>query len=199
MGCSVQFKETAKNEERSWKMEEQVRLLEYRPISIQTQKRIERALHQRLFLVQRTRESADLEVYKVLGFTGNCYTVTISDLVGCDCPDAAISKNVCKHQLFVMLKVLRVPPNNPVIWQVALLKSELRHIFTCAPPDPRTEPRTLEGDCPICYTQLQDGATTHCLECRNAIHKDCFATWNRMCATWSRNTTCIYCRADWNS
>ena len=34
------------------------------------------------------------------------YTVKVGPLVSCDCPDAA-KGNVCKHQLFVMLKVLR--------------------------------------------------------------------------------------------
>lgn len=59
----------------------------------------------------------------MLGSTGNVYSVVISDVVSCDCPDAA-KGNACKHQLFVFLRVLRVPPSSNLIYQRALLSAE---------------------------------------------------------------------------
>lgn len=44
-----------------------------------------------------------------------------------------IRGHLCKHILFVFLKVLKVPTNSPLIYQKALLNSELEEIFTNAP------------------------------------------------------------------
>ena len=41
--------------------------------------------------------------------------------------------NLCKHILFVFLKVLKVPPSSPLIYQKALLQSELAEVFEKAP------------------------------------------------------------------
>jgi len=64
----------------------------------------------------------------VLGNTGNAYTVTISQAPSCTCPDSR-KGNVCKHRLFVLLRVLRRPRDDPVVWQKALLSSELQELL----------------------------------------------------------------------
>lgn len=95
--------------------------------------RIQRALSQRLYLVERhVEEEQQQQTFAVLGSTGNIYSVVIQKLPSCSCPDNARDK-LCKHILFVFLRVLRVPSSNPVIWQKALLTSELREIFAAAP------------------------------------------------------------------
>ncbi|KXS17869.1 hypothetical protein M427DRAFT_234348 [Gonapodya prolifera JEL478] len=180
----------------------------------------------------RQKISHELERFTVLGSTGNVYTVDIGRLVSCDCPDAA-KGHLCKHHLFVMLRVLRVSPNNPSVWQTALLSSELLEIFNAAPPDPRLvaktevraawkktvgldsaeeeqEAETIDSEagardieegaeCPTCYESLTDRtrATTHCITCRNSIHKDCLTTWKQACQSQHRPITCVYCRSDW--
>eukprot|EP00898_Chlorokybus_atmophyticus_P004716 jgi/Chlat1/5245/Chrsp33S05011 len=95
--------------------------------------RIQRAFAHRLYLIERHRTPATLpselsEDFAVLGATGNVYTVTISNLPSCSCPDAA-KGNVCKHRLFVMLRVLKLRRNDPRVWQKALLNSELEGII----------------------------------------------------------------------
>ena len=45
--------------------------------------------------------------FRVVGSTGNLYTVKIGAIPSCDCPDFLKRDDVCKHMLFVMLKVLR--------------------------------------------------------------------------------------------
>ena len=54
----------------------------------------------------------------------------------CTCPDHA-KGNVCKHILFVMLRALRLAPDDPLVWQRALLKSEARRL----PPPPGSSSR----------------------------------------------------------
>ena len=56
------------------------------------------------------------------------YKVTVSRHPTCTCPDAA-KGNVCKHQLFVMLRVLHLDSRDPVIWQRGLLSAEVQHIW----------------------------------------------------------------------
>ena len=56
------------------------------------------------------------------------YNVTIGSSPSCSCPDAG-KGNVCKHQLFVMLRVLHMDSKDPVIWQRGLLAEEVQHIW----------------------------------------------------------------------
>ena len=62
------------------------------------------------------------------------YKVTVAKHPCCTCPDFA-KGNICKHYLFVMLRVLRLRRNDPLVWQKALLKSEVRVallLFACS-------------------------------------------------------------------
>jgi hypothetical protein len=101
-----------------------------------TMSRIYRALSQRMYLIEQLDESNQTSGlarrYAVLGSTGNVYNVTISQLPTCTCPDCARGK-LCKHIIFVLARVLQVPQNSPLIYQSALLQSELKEIFEKAP------------------------------------------------------------------
>jgi RING-H2 zinc finger domain/SWIM zinc finger len=66
--------------------------------------------------------------FSVLGSTGNCYDVQIQRLPHCSCPDHA-KGNLCKHILFVLLKVMQIPPDSPLIYQSAWLSTELQDMF----------------------------------------------------------------------
>ena len=68
----------------------------------------------------------------MLGSTGNVYNVIIAKFPSCTCPDFARG-HLCKHILFVFLKVLQVPRTSTLLYQKALLQSELRDIFDNAP------------------------------------------------------------------
>lgn len=63
--------------------------------------------------------------FVVLGATGNVYNVKISRHPHCNCPDHE-KGNLCKHILFVMLRVLKLSTSNPLVWQKALLTTEVR-------------------------------------------------------------------------
>ena len=105
--------------------------------TIKDMERMQRALStgmgasHRLYLIERKAmqavgsEDGAVAQFVVLGATKNVYTVTVGRYLHCTCPDFA-KGNVCKHQLFVMLRVLKLAQDNPVVWQRALLKSEVR-------------------------------------------------------------------------
>ncbi|ETW10201.1 hypothetical protein H310_00565 [Aphanomyces invadans] len=54
------------------------------------------------------------------------HRVLIGSVQSCSCGD----KEICCHLLFVMLKILRVPASNPVIWQRSLIDSETNMVLT---------------------------------------------------------------------
>lgn len=110
---------------------EEKRLARFRTSAPQaTKERIERVLSQRFFNVDRQKISSLCEQFKVLGSTGNVYTVQIRNVSHCNCPDR---NALCKHILFVLLKILKVPPTSPLVYQAALLDDELAVIFENAP------------------------------------------------------------------
>ena len=92
--------------------------------------RIERAKTQRMFLVQKgDTTSGNLSCkFVVLGSTGNIYDVMIQQIPQCTCPDHR-KGNLCKHILFVLLKVMAIDPTSPLIYQAAWLTSELEEMF----------------------------------------------------------------------
>ena len=106
--------------------------------------RVARALAQRLFLVQRRdisrgggtgcRDEKWHAVFAVFGTTGNVYECHVSATPSCTCPDftgegrgggRSRGAHVCKHLMWVYLRVLGVSRDDPVLCQVALLQSEL--------------------------------------------------------------------------
>eukprot|EP01035_Chromulina_nebulosa_P033530 gene33530-44898_t len=158
-----------------------------------TKDRIKRALSQRMFLIDSKINSEVERSYKVLGSTGNVYDVDIGTIPKCSCPDF-LKGNLCKHVVFVLCRVLHQEPNSFLIYQNALLTSELREIFAlsdskgvllnvqasvsvkkaaaAASGDAAVEEieesaqpdRKPQGDCSICFEDMT-GATEKTISC----------------------------------
>lgn len=125
--------------------------------------RVERVNCQRMFLLHREQEDSShnsntgsssntvassvvREDFKVLGSTGNVYTVTIDRQPRCDCPDwRKNGGDPCKHTIFVFLRVLGISQTSHTWYQKALLSSELQIIFASARPDPTTSNPSLQS------------------------------------------------------
>lgn len=124
----------------------------------------ERATTQRFFLLSRTRRGTDdcpEELFELTGSTGNIYRVLIQKQPTCSCPHAKAG-NQCKHIVWCLKSVLRAPDAH--VYQLALLSTELRDIFANAPaPADESSPgkdknrKSVEGDCPICFEEMQAG------------------------------------------
>ncbi|GBF92508.1 hypothetical protein Rsub_04612 [Raphidocelis subcapitata] len=182
----------------------------------------------RMFLIS-TRElrpagapGGRAQEFTVLGATGNVYAVSISRNPTCDCPDHG-KGNLCKHVLFVLLRALKLRANNPLVWQKALLTQEVEDILAgvhstgsdvrdvlageavrrgLQAATGRAKPgtrRAVEGDCPICFDELVDGAeaVSWCASCGNNLHTRCCDSWARARRAGGGGVTCVYCRAPW--
>ncbi|KAL8383508.1 hypothetical protein RB595_010625 [Gaeumannomyces hyphopodioides] len=183
----------------------------------------ERATSQRFFVLDRARCGTDdcpEEKLELAGSTGNVYNIHIARRPECDCPHA-LAGNQCKHLLYVMSRVLRA--RFDLVYQLALLSSELREIFDKAPGLPSAQGSTsdqqrdhnrkpVEGDCPICFDELpvaSDAAentknSERLVWCRAAcgqnMHEQCFQMWSatkRQQAGGTSPVTCPLCRSVW--
>eukprot|EP00474_Spongospora_subterranea_P009544 CRZ10002.1 hypothetical protein [Spongospora subterranea] len=107
------------------------------PGGVEPSSRIQRAKQHRLFLVGRRDSAQDLAddalVFVVMGTTGNIYYPTLSAhrTIRCTCFDQRVRKGFCKHLLFVLLRVLRVPESHPVMERkhADLSASEMSEIY----------------------------------------------------------------------
>jgi hypothetical protein len=162
-----------------------------------------------MFVIERIRDGTiDLptETLSIAGTTGNVYTITIDQVPTCDCPHAT-KGNQCKHILFALSRVLRAPEN--LQYQLALLPSELREIFSKAPPinpvdadtaDKNRKPICEDDNCPICFIEFENGFedTVYCkAACGNNVHKECFEQWAESRRRSSAPVTCPFCRSNW--
>ncbi len=193
-----------------------------------TLQRIERAKTQTMYLVTKDNE-ADMEAlccnFVVLGSTGNVYNVIIQRVPRCNCPDHTRG-HLCKHILFVLLKVMRVPADSPLIYQTAWIDTELREMFEgmrdrfmhvsggilasrgvqetyaklksgeAVPSVTGVTRRTDDDDCPICFDTLGPIADT--TYCRS----QCGANFHKNCIRhWltqkKEKPSCPMCRGPW--
>lgn len=120
--------------ESSKKATPEKRLVRFIPSpTVATSERISRAFQHRLYLLDKKLVGDDPNSpsachFNVLGSTCNVYDVKLQQRPSCSCPDFPRS-GLCKHILFVMLRVLKLDKSDPRIWQKALLKSELNELL----------------------------------------------------------------------
>ena len=145
------------------------------------------------------------EEVDLAGSTGNVYTITVTHKPHCTCPNFERGNPQCKHIVYVLVKVLKAPPE--LAYQLAFLTSELHEIFENAGPlptdtvedaDKNGRRHAVEGDCAICCEDLNPDAEeiVWCkAACGNNLHKSCFDQW----AATKRHgqVTCPYCRTAW--
>ncbi|OTA99609.1 hypothetical protein M426DRAFT_325001 [Hypoxylon sp. CI-4A] len=172
----------------------------------------ERATSQRFYILGRTRAGTiecPEELVELTGSTGNIYIVHIAKQPSCTCPHAQ-SGHQCKHVIYVLSRVLRA--KFELVYQLALLSTELKEIFQNAPPidaedpsDPSTTDKNrkaLEGDCPICFMPFEDAEeTVYCrATCGQNIHAECFQMWaNTKRRSGIDQVTCPMCRTPWQT
>eukprot|EP00592_Proboscia_alata_P018416 CAMPEP_0194416944 /NCGR_PEP_ID=MMETSP0176-20130528/15929_1 /TAXON_ID=216777 /ORGANISM="Proboscia alata, Strain PI-D3" /LENGTH=806 /DNA_ID=CAMNT_0039222517 /DNA_START=282 /DNA_END=2702 /DNA_ORIENTATION=- len=213
------------------------RLKRYRSTaSVKLLDRIARARVERLFLIQQTPDDVtNIESsihptyggptcsFAVLegGGATRLYNVQCCKIPTCDCPDY-LKGNLCKHILFVMLKVIGLAQNSGLIYQAGLLERELREIFAtlkikqsgiAAKRDPRShyklegqvevarKPLELNESCPVCYDEMTSSCTlTYCRgTCGSNFHDGCIQVWNTQYSNSlpGGKMPCPVCRQPW--
>jgi hypothetical protein len=94
-------------------------------------------------------------------------------------------------------------------YQLALLSTELTQIFANAPRTPQSgasstftfnggQRKPIEGDCPICVTELAIGDDIIWCKglgaCGNNLHRECFEEWAK---SKSGDVRCVHCQVPW--
>lgn len=180
--------------------------------------RKENALKDKLYYIESQKKSEIKKAYKVMGTTGNIYTVTLSNKIGCSCPDYKFRHKKCKHIYFVLIKLLKLKDVN----QEAFTTEELADLLNRKDINDggvvlsgekmlkykklvngnieiiELEPKT-DDLCPICMDDITNGEEyTHCkYSCGKCIHTDCLNTYNKNKGT-NKITKCLMCTRDFN-
>ncbi|KIX00122.1 uncharacterized protein Z518_10259 [Rhinocladiella mackenziei CBS 650.93] len=169
--------------------------------------KLDRARTQRMIVLGRrrcTENGVPIEEIDIVGSTGNIYQVTIGHEPSCTCPDS-IKGHECKHKVYALHHVLKAPEH--LQYQTALLTSELEEIFAHAPPIPtdaggngKGNRKSTDGECPICYMDLDEmhNRLVWCKsQCGHNIHKSCFDQW--AASQGDKKVCCVYCRTPWEA
>eukprot|EP00742_Colponemidia_sp_Colp-10_P007650 GILJ01008245.1.p1 GENE.GILJ01008245.1~~GILJ01008245.1.p1 ORF type:complete len:636 (+),score=65.69 GILJ01008245.1:75-1982(+) len=150
------------------------------------------------------------------------FKVSIGNQHKCSCGGG--TKEHCIHTVFVLLKLLRIPSDNPLAWQLSFIEAEITQIMTQR-FDRRSNPRkpkalehesetqvktelgrkvcrqSIEEDptCPICQEEMLDEASlTYCKTgCGHNIHTQCMKIWADHRNSIGEGITCPLCRHDW--
>ncbi|CAL1373433.1 unnamed protein product [Linum trigynum] len=100
-----------------------------RPTQPAAADRIYRALRHHLRLLHRSNSD-----FHVLGATGNVYTVSITAVPSCTCPDRI---SPCKHIFFVLIRVLGLSLDDPSLRR-RNIRPCLLHRLLCTPSSPES-------------------------------------------------------------
>ncbi|KAL0037874.1 hypothetical protein WJX79_003280 [Trebouxia sp. C0005] len=129
---------------------------------------------------------------------------------------------LCIHHIFVMLRVLRLPPNNPIIWQLSLIDRELDEALwqagsnqlvsssrdtqskASAANHVNRRPLEQEDACSICYGDMHERGSRSAPElvwcgkgCGHNVHARCLNVWAKHQTTLKQELTCPMCRTPW--
>jgi len=131
---------------------------------------------------------------------------------------------VCRHLVFVLHRVLKVPAASPLLWQLSFTDAEIERVLagpSKRPVSPKSSLRARRGrpeeraeagapaalrapepgeSCPICMDAMTpDDALAGCGQCGNLAHNRCMRVWAEHRVAAGEAVTCPLCRADWGS
>ncbi|KAJ8068542.1 hypothetical protein OCU04_004092 [Sclerotinia nivalis] len=143
------------------------------------------------------------EKYRVVGTTGNMYSVIIAKQPTCTCLDWR-GNYICEHIVFIFVKVLKL--STPLRHQVAFLSTEVEQMLNVVIIDEYCDRKSIvkEPRCPICYKDLNADADadkdtlTWCKSsCGINYHQSCILRWAAVCWQDGRKVKCGYCNMPW--
>eukprot|EP00116_Pleurobrachia_bachei_P003143 sb/3463405/ len=150
--------------------------------------------------------------------------VSLGDPSTCSCSTFLKERELCVHILWVVLRVFRIPAENPISWQGGLNEREVGQLvrsrersrtLRATTPTLNTsntnsdteqgtvEPRPIEeGDnCPICQDDMTSTQQlTYCrYSCGHSIHSKCMKVWADHQLSQGSKIKCPMCRADFGT
>ena len=180
--------------------------------------RLRRALHQRIYLI-RAEKTRTAHNFVVMGSTDTEYSVSIDNYISCQCPDHVFSRKLCKHLIFVLIKVLKhtepflqhnyvgthFKTNETTLERCSVFfvsyngtdtfanDNESPHTIIEQQPVVPQRPITDEDMCPVCFESMLDPKlVVYCKRsCGKSLHTECYTKWSKA----SQKKNCVYCRA----
>lgn len=180
-------------------------------------KRYNKLSTEEFYLLNKSKIDHKL-VFEISGSTKNLYKVSVYEPIDnisqifCTCPDkrshASKQKCLCKHELFVLIKVLKVidqydeifdNQNTPILYGRLLgdIHSAFEKLDVTKLKEVRKDKVEIKPDeiCGVCFDDLaQDplGPTGYwsCKVCKHTLHQRCHNKWFNM-----GNRICVYCRS----
>ena len=173
-------------------------------------RRIERCYTDNIYLIESLQPEEDYPYernYLIMGNSGNTYTVKISNMPSCTCPDYTTRGNRCKHIYFVLIRIMNIYNYTDEEYSDEELAQMFLNIPDIAknlmyqgekPEEQKEVKQKFEKDdvCPICLDPLENGKELdYCkYSCGQTIHKKCFSMWEK-----SKGGICVFCRGKWYS
>ena len=192
--------------------------------------RLDRAFQQRIYLIDcsgdiEPKPTNDREfTFEVMGNTGTAYNINLKEggKIYCSCPDHDANWKLCKHMLFVLIRILGLSREKVYIDYFRLLQDEKKSfnvtnetIELCSSNLKKRESMLLEGiskedmasgvnrksiseddSCPICleeFSSTKEKIDWCKGQCGNNVHHSCFVKWS----TKQSEVSCVYCRGAW--
>ena len=170
--------------------------------------RIEKALKQRMYLINASMISENNWKFIVEGSTGIHYDVLINNKLSCSCKDFTTRHLICKHIYFIIVRVLKnsdlielVNGQGPNIC-IFSLKLNLNENFNkILNPRFKNNKETFNvmdimDVCSICYENyVKEDVLVKCGLCNNYFHDECISRWLKS----ATKCTCPLCREMWIS
>lgn len=178
--------------------------------------RKQRGLTQKLYLVESLPKSISFSrTYLVMGSSGNVYTVIITNIPTCTCPDYKKRHQLCKHIYFILHRIMKVVENDD---KLKYTNKELNELFKNIPSTfsqniivseniknkyhrlinkEEVDKRDTDDLCPICLDDLDNNEELDSCKysCGKYVHKKCFEiTVNAR----GGESKCIFCKESWN-
>lgn len=170
---------------------------------------------QKLFLIETIESGSETnKIYKIMGSTGNIYTITIGNNPACSCPDFTSRFKRCKHIYFALIKLMKVNDPNKITYS----DNELLEMFKNIPQITNElhvsknikdkylqltdnkdvikeiEPKCVDDMCPVCLEDVTSEPYIYCkYYCGRCIHATCYEMWSKV-----NSGKCIFCTKPFN-
>ena len=167
--------------------------------------RIDRALNQRMFLLDAQYSIVDNWNFKVMGSVGKNYDIVLNPRkVSCTCFDFKNRRRICKHIYFIVGRIAQdrntlYKMGNDINTNVFSLNSNLTEILISRltkridHPDKKKEKKevSIDNDCSICFEEIKN-SISQCGTCKKHFHDECISMWLQ------RKKNCPLCRGSWS-
>jgi hypothetical protein len=170
--------------------------------------RRERALYQRMYLLDAKILNTDNWEFQVKGSTGNKYKIVLNThKMSCSCSDFKIRHRICKHLFFIIVRIAKDKDTFDILGtcpdiDIFGLNPSLSRLLTerlmrRVAEEPKKIVKIEEGSrmdetCSICFEDIDlDKSIDKCNACKHLFHVGCIIMWLK----YKKN--CPLCRKMW--